>query len=562
MAVLEHLYLTFIMITKLRIRLAFIALVFTSILQAQQLFLPLDHDENAFVEMYLSDVNVNSHTSIKPYFYQDVKNVINIDSIDSTVTDTNRLYLLPTSNWAKFIMWSENKLLDEDLVYINQPDLKLRANMLLGLNAGSDTYLKESFWNNTRGYWLSGQIGKKVFFESAFYENQAKLLPYVSQYTNSNLVVPGQGRFKMFKEGVGADWGFSSGAVGYKPSKFFTAFVGHGKNFLGDGYRSLLLSDNSFNYPYFKLETTVWNIKYVNLWAQLSHIGFQNAADRNWTQKYLAVHYLSWNATKRLNIGLYESVSWLKEDKGFDWQYMNPIIFMRPVEWQNGSADNMLLGANVKFKVNNNVSIYGQAVLDDLKFSELKKADGYWGNKYGGQIGVKAYNLFKVYGLSAQAEYNVVRPFTYTHFDSANAHTHMNEPLAHPLGANFQEAIGIVRYKYKRHKFTLKVVWSEIGRDTSNVNHGGNVFYSYNTNRVDINDDEGLTGYGIAQGDLNKLNYLDARYGFMVNPRARLYFEIGLKDRSLSKHYGSDSQNRFIYFGLRTTLNNTYNDHF
>ena len=220
------------------------------------------------------------------------------------------------------------------------------------------------------------------------------------------------------------------------------------------------------------------------------------------------------------------------------------------------------MGANVKFKVNNNVSIYGQAVLDDLKFSELKKANGYWGNKYGGQIGVKAYNLFKVYGLSAQAEYNVVRPFTYTHFDSANAHTHMNEPLAHPLGANFQEAIGIVRYKYKRHKFTLKVVWSEIGRDTSNVNHGGNVFYSYNTNRVDINGDEGLTGYGIAQGDLNKLNYLDARYGFMVNPRARLYFEIGLKDRSLSKHYGNDSQNRFIYLGLRTTLNNTYNDHF
>ena len=70
---------------------------------AQQLFYPLDHDENAFIEMYLNTKKSNSHTSIKPYFYQDVKNIINIDSIDSTVTDTNRLYLLPTSKWAKFL---------------------------------------------------------------------------------------------------------------------------------------------------------------------------------------------------------------------------------------------------------------------------------------------------------------------------------------------------------------------------------------------------------------------------------------------------------------------------
>ncbi len=548
------------MIIKHKIFALLIVASFSSF--SQQLFYPLDHDENAFIEMYLNNTKSNAHTSIKPYFYQDVQEVINMDSIDSTVTDTNRLYLLPSSNWAKFLRWSENKLMDEDLVYVNNDELKLRANLLLGLQSGRDAYQKEYYWNNTRGYWLSGQVGKKVFFESAFYENQAKNLPYVQDFTRRNLVMPGQGRFKTFKENIGADYAFSSGAVGFRGNKYFTAYLGHGKNFLGDGYRSLLLSDNSFNYPYFKLETNVWNIKYVNIWAQLSHIGFQNAGDRNWTQKYLAVHYLSWNINRKINIGLYESVSWLKQDKGFDWQYMNPVIFMRPVEWQNGSADNVLLGATGKFKINDNFTIYGQAVLDDLKFSELKSVNGYWGNKYGGQIGLKAYNIGKVYGLSAQAEYNVVRPFTYTHFDSANAHTHMNEPLAHPLGANFQEAVGLVRYKYKRHKFTLKIVWSEIGRDTSGVNHGSDIFYGYNTNRVDINGDEGLTGYSIGQGDLNKLNYLDVRYGFMVNPRARLYFEVGIKDRSLSRETLAKNQTRFFYLGLRTTLNNFYYDSF
>ena len=241
---------------------------------------------------------------------------------------------------------------------------------------------------------------------------------------------------------------------------------------------------------------------------------------------------------------------------------MNPIIFLRPVEWQNGSADNVLVGLSTKYKVSDNISFYGQFVLDDFNVQEFKKQDGYWGNKYGGQIGVKAFNLFKVYGLSAQAEYNVVRPFTYTHFDSTNGHGHMNQPLAHPLGANFQEAIGIVRYKYKRHKFSLKIVWSEFGTDTLGVNHGGNVFLDYNTNRADINNDGGLNGYTIGQGLHNKLNYFEGRYAYLVNPRAKLFLEVGFRERSLSKQNLADSETRYYFIGLRTSLNNFYNDYF
>ena len=119
-----------------------------------------------------------------------------------------------------------------------------------------------------------------------------------------------------------------------------------------------------------------------------------------------------------------------------------------------------------------------------------------------------------------------------------------------------------MRYKYKRHKFTLKFVWSEIGKDTAQVNHGGNVFYGYNTNRVDINGDGGLTGYSVGQGDLNNLNFLDFRYAFLINPRARLYFEVGIIDRTLSRQTLPNDQTRFLYLGLRTTLNNFYYDSF
>ena len=119
--------------------------------QAQQLFLPLDHDENAFSEMYLSKKDVNFHTSIKPYFYEEVQAVVDLDSIEALLTDTNRLMLLPTSNWAKALRWSENKLMDEDFIYIDKPGFKLRANLLFdvkGRRFGFKAYHAYSFARN------------------------------------------------------------------------------------------------------------------------------------------------------------------------------------------------------------------------------------------------------------------------------------------------------------------------------------------------------------------------------------------------------------------------------
>ena len=43
--------------------------------------------------------------------------------------------------------------------------------------------------------------------------------------------------------------------IAYRPNKIFTFLGGYGKNFFGEGYRSLLLSDNASNYPFLKLET-------------------------------------------------------------------------------------------------------------------------------------------------------------------------------------------------------------------------------------------------------------------------------------------------------------------
>ena len=46
----------------------------------------------------------------------------------------------------------------------------------------------------------------------------------------------------------------------------------------------------------------------------------------------MANHYLSWNVSKRFNLGLFESVLWTNtNDRGFDVNYLNPLYFFVPL---------------------------------------------------------------------------------------------------------------------------------------------------------------------------------------------------------------------------------------
>ena len=57
--------------------------------------------------------------------------------------------------------------------------------------------------------------------------------------------------------------------------------------------------------------------------------------------------------------------------------------------------------------------------------------------------GIKYINAFNLRNFDLQLETNIVRPYTYQHNDSIDNYSHYNQPLAHPLGANFAEVIAI-----------------------------------------------------------------------------------------------------------------------
>jgi len=76
-------------------------------------------------------------------------------------------------------------------------------------------------------------------------------------------------------------------------------------------------------------------------------------------------HYLDWNVSNRFSVGFFDAVIGYNKDnaghsRGFDFSYINPFIFLRPVEASNGSPDNALIGLTSKYKITDGITAYGQ----------------------------------------------------------------------------------------------------------------------------------------------------------------------------------------------------------
>lgn len=451
--------------------------------------------------------------------------------------------------------WLGRKLFTESLITVKNPDFNLAIDPLVGFEAGRDSRKDDITWLNTRGFRGKGSIGEKFSFYTAFYESQAVFPTWVDSITRSLAVVPGQAFTKNFKD-LGFDFAFAEGHFIYSPLKYFDFRFGHGKNFIGDGYRSLLLSDAAFNYPYLMINTKVWNLQYTNLYAQFQELTKSGGSWTPWNKKYATMHHLSWNVTEWFNISIFEAVVWQAADstgpRGFEVNYLNPVIFYRPVEFSLSSPDNVLMGGSMRFTINKKYLIFAQFMLDEFKLEHVRKGDGWWANKHGFQIGAKAFDLFNIPNLYVQAEYNHVRPYTYAHNVSLQNYGHYNQPLAHPKGANFRETVFIASYRKQRLMLDYKLIAGTFGADTSGLNFGGDIFKSYNTYVYEF-------GNKIGQGLKTRLIQHDFKASWLVNPATNLQLSAGISLRN-ENSTKSERQTTFLWFGLRSALFNRYYD--
>ncbi|HOZ69184.1 MAG TPA: hypothetical protein PLB49_04695 [Chitinophagaceae bacterium] len=362
-----------------------------------------------------------------------------------------------------------------NLYEVHVKDFDLVINPVIQVTVSKEKDNSESLFQNTRGLTLRGRIANKIGFATYLTDNQERVPFYVRDFVTARHAVPGAGFYKSFK-GTGYDYFDARGYLTFNVTRYIDVAFGYDRNFIGNGHRSLFLSDFGNSNLFLKLNTRIWKFNYQNLFMEL-HNADNRLGDRLIGKKYAAMHHLDVAVTKWLNVGLFEGVVFGRPNR-FDFGYLNPIIFYRSVEQQNGSFDNSVAGLDVKANLPHKIQVYGQLMLDEFLLSEIKNNRGWWANKWGLQFGAKYIDAFGIPNLDLQLEHNRVRPFTYSHRDSVANYTHYNQPLAHPLGANFREWIAIARYQpAPKWLITGKLIAYTQGRDSSDRSFGSNIFY-------------------------------------------------------------------------------------
>ncbi|MEF3078542.1 energy transducer TonB [Winogradskyella poriferorum] len=523
---------------------------------SSQLNIPFTHSYYARFDDEMNAIGTNSHTAAKPFIQSDVARYYDIKAEkESLAKETDS--------------WLGRKVYNEHLVQIQGKDYWFTVDPIVDLQLGGETEGDDGTWNNTRGVYIQAGLGKRFNISTSVYESQGRFADYFNTYAESlrafgpdPAIIPGRGIGKGFKENS-YDYPVAEAYLSYTPADFLNIQFGHGKNFIGDGYRSLFQSDVASPYPFLKLNASFWKIKYTSTWMWLKDVRPEVVVDDAFLTKYMANHYLSWNVSKRLNIGLFESVMWADTNgRGFDVNYLNPIIFFRAIEFQTGQgAGNAILGLSGKYKWNNKVNLYGQFILDEFSLSDVTGGNKSWKNKFGFQLGAKYFNAFNVDNLLLQAEYNQVRPYTYSHNTQILNYGHFNQPMAHLWGSNFRELVLIGRYNYKRWFADTKLIIGQRGfdfnTDEDSFSYGGDIYRDYNDRVSD-------TGITIGQGNKTNSFMWEHQMGYLLNPETNLKVFANIIYRDFNPETitstTADSNTLWFSLGIRTDLFNWYND--
>lgn len=423
--------------------------------------------------------NPHSHSAVRPYLDLDMADKDRVIEKNESEIPLREAYGYNRSAWQNHY---HKKAIDD----LHSPRQTKAAFLLLpvyDLNVGYDLKSSKTIFTTTGGIILDADYKQKIGIEARFAAGTSSFPTYLDSVAKFSGVMPGWGD-RAYETSPGKySFQHFSGNIIWRPSKIFNLQVGRDKHFWGDGYRSLFLSDISAAMPYVKQTTTIWKLQYTTLFTWMTDWTHSSGTVHEFRNKFGTFHYLSFNAAKWLNLGVFESVIWQgwspERHRGFDPNYLNPLIFFRPVEYSLGSSDNAMLGAALKIRFNANNYFYSQILLDEFYLKEVLARNGWWANKQGYQFGYKCFNFGEVKNLFMQTELNIVRPYTYSHGATAQNYSNAGMPLAHPLGANFAELIGILSYSYKGLTVTGKLVGARYGLDTSGTDYGQNIFISY-----------------------------------------------------------------------------------
>lgn len=507
--------------------------------------LPLEHGLNRQQELKELEAGLNTHRSVRP----------RIQLPDTAkATGTGKSWLL-------------RKAFHEHLIELKQPDWGLQFDLLGDFAIGRDYGNAKNTWLSTQGFQAQGYLGSKVSFTTSFYISDAVFPAYIDSFIRNYDVVPGQGRPR--PKGTRGALGYASanGFFTYQPSQFLNFQFGQGQQFIGEGYRSMLMADVAFPNPFLRMqakfgpfEYTYWLQQMVDIYSNVPSADISGG--ELFRKKYAAMSYLDWKVTERLSLGAFQSIVWLGDDslgnsKTIPWQYLNPVIMYWPIQYSTGSEGNFLLAVTAAYKTTKYSQAYMQFLIDEMVTSEFFAQNGAVVNKYSIQLGWKDYKAFGVKNLFFLSEFNMVRPYTYSHWSTLTNYGHSGQPIAHPAGANFTELLGMAEYNWNKAWFaSAKAIVMKVGLDSAGLNYGQDIRRNY----YDVPGGIRATGASIGWGRPANSLHLEAAVGRVLNPKTNLRIELRYIYRQEDMDISTRNTHWFM-LGLRSQLRNLYYDY-
>jgi len=395
-------------------------------------------------------------------------------------------------------------------------------NPVLDLSVARKSAISDSMLFNGRGLEFYGQFGDKFTFYTQLIDYQADYIKSIDNYKDSLGVYPGIGKFYRNSFNF-VDYFYTTGYVSgnlLEKKQFdsiskkdelvyqIVATFGNDKQFIGNGYRSLILSDFAPPSLFLQVNYKLGPLKYQNLFKEL--IGNLSIdSNKILNKKYLALHRASLEFEKvGLELGLTEMIVQSRSNNVLDPNYFNPIIFYRAIERDLGSGDNALIALDAKYK-KGAFMFYTQLVLDEFSVGKAFTTNSYL-NKFAFQLGVfyKPLLSFMKQGY-LNLEFNQVRPYTYSHW-TTDYYSSYNQALAHPLESNFREVLFrlfFVPKNFQRWSFRNITSFAFKGFDLNGKNYGSDIRKSYYTAVEKKNAIIGQGDKAIIFNTLNEINY-------------------------------------------------------
>ena len=163
-----------------------------------------------------------------------------------------------------------------DFFRVNTDNFFLSVNPVITFQGMAETTNPDRAVDNpliasSRGIEVRGRIANRIGFYTFVTDNQETTPAFIADYVNKYQAVPGADYYQTPGNARKYDYLQARGYVDFAVVRnHVNVTAGYDKHFLGDGMRSLFLSDFSSGASFMRINTKIWKLNYQNLYLELT----------------------------------------------------------------------------------------------------------------------------------------------------------------------------------------------------------------------------------------------------------------------------------------------------